>query len=65
MDLRREVKFTSSTLKRYYSFSIKIFSFGEFFKSKHFFKNCCPYCKEGRIKLEVEKSTLSSFCTIF
>ena len=47
MDSRREVKFTSSAWKLtssawkwYFSFSREIFSFGEFFGSKHFFKNC-------------------------
>ena len=54
MDSRREVKFTSSAWKLtssawkwYYSFCREIFSFGEFFGSKHFFKNCGPYCIRG------------------
>ena len=33
--------------KWYYSFSREIFSFVEFFGSKHFFKNCAPYCIRG------------------
>ena len=47
MDSRREVKFTSSAWKWYYSFNREIYSFVEFFKSKHIFKNCGPYCKRG------------------
>ena len=29
------------------SFSREIFNFGEFFMSRHFFKNCGPYCIRG------------------
>ena len=54
MDSRSEVKFTSSDWKHtssawkwYYSFSRVIFSFGEFFRSKQFFKNCGSYYIRG------------------
>ena len=47
MDSRNEVKFTNSAWKWYYSISREIFSFGKFFVSKHFFKNCRPYCIRG------------------
>ena len=40
------------------SFSREIFSFGEFLRSKHFFKNCDPYCIRGQIRLEVDKFEL-------
>ena len=40
-------KLSRSSWKWYYSFSREIFSFGEFFKSKHFFKNCGPCCTRG------------------
>ena len=62
MDSRREVKFassnwkhTSSAWKWYYSFSREIFSFGNFFKSKHFSKIVALIVLEGWIRLEVDK----------
>ena len=54
IDSKREVKFTSSAWKLtspawkwYYSFSREIFSFGEIFRSKDFFKNCGPHYIRG------------------
>ena len=41
------------TISAVKTFCKEIFSFWEFFRSKHFFKNCGPYCI--RIRLEVNK----------
>ena len=51
MDSRREVKFKSSATRRYYSFRKEIFSFREFFRSKHFQKLWPLLLKRAKLDL--------------